>query len=57
MSVISQDNTYNIQKIQYLQHTEKVYELYYTHKGRHEGLYTKNDNYDDVTPSSSSTSI
>jgi hypothetical protein len=28
-----------------------------THEGRLEGLYINNDNYDDVTPSSSSTGI
>jgi hypothetical protein len=36
---------------------KKFINFYYTHDGRHEGLYTNNDNYDDVTPSSSSTTI
>jgi hypothetical protein len=31
--------------------------FYYTHEGRHEGIYTNNDNYEDATPSSSSTGI
>jgi GTP cyclohydrolase II len=47
MSVISQNNAQNIQK--------RFINFYYTHEGRHEGLYTNNDNYEDVTPSSSST--
>jgi hypothetical protein len=29
--------------------------FYYTHEGRHEGLYMNNDNYEDATPTSSST--
>jgi GTP cyclohydrolase II len=47
MSVISQDIAQNVQK--------KFINFYYTHEGRHEGLYTNNDNYEDATPSSSST--
>jgi hypothetical protein len=47
MRVISQDITQNIQK--------KFINFYYTHEDRHEGLYTNNDNYEDATPSSSST--
>jgi GTP cyclohydrolase II len=47
MSVISQNNVQNIQK--------RFINFYYTHEGRHEGLYTNNDNYEDATPSSSST--
>jgi hypothetical protein len=31
--------------------------FYYTHEGRYKGLYTNNDNYEDMTPSSSSTGI
>jgi hypothetical protein len=49
MSVILQNNTQNVQK--------RFINFYYTHEGRLEGLYTNNDNYDDVTPSSSSTGI
>jgi hypothetical protein len=48
MSVISQDIAQNVQK--------RFINSYYTHEGRHEGLNTNNDNYDDVSPSSSSTS-
>jgi hypothetical protein len=47
MSVISQDIAQNVQK--------RFINFYYTHDGRHEGLYTNNDNYEDATPSSSST--
>jgi hypothetical protein len=48
MSVISQDTAQkNTQK--------RFINFYYTHEGRHKGLYTNNDNYEDVTPSSSST--
>jgi hypothetical protein len=47
MSVISQDIAQNVQK--------RFINFYYTHKGRHEGLYTNNDNYENATPSSSST--
>jgi hypothetical protein len=47
MSVISQDIAQNVQK--------RFINFYYTHNGRHEGLYTNNDNYEDATPSSSST--
>jgi hypothetical protein len=47
MSVISQDIAQNVQK--------KFINFYYTREGRHEGLYTNNDNYEDATPSSSST--
>jgi hypothetical protein len=46
VSVISQNITQNVQK--------RVINFYYTHDGRHEGLYTNNDNYEDATPSSSS---
>jgi hypothetical protein len=49
MSVISQDIAENIHK--------RFINVYYTHEGRHEGLYTNNDNYEDETPSSSSTCI
>jgi hypothetical protein len=49
MSVISQDIVQNVQK--------RFINFYYTNVGRHEGLYTNNDNYEDVTPSSSSTDI
>jgi hypothetical protein len=49
MSVISQDIAQNVQK--------RFINSYYTHEGRHEGLNTNNDNYDDATLSSSSTSI
>jgi lipid II:glycine glycyltransferase (peptidoglycan interpeptide bridge formation enzyme) len=49
MSAISQNNAQNVQKI--------FTNFYYTHDGRHEGLYTNNDNYEDATPSSSSTGI
>jgi hypothetical protein len=49
MSVISQNNAQNVQKI--------FINFYYTHVGRLEGLYTNNDNYEDATPSSSSTGI
>jgi hypothetical protein len=49
MSVISQNNSQNVQK--------KFINFYYTHEGRHEGLYTNIDNYDDATPSSSSAGI
>jgi hypothetical protein len=44
MSVISQNNAHNLQK--------RFINFYYTHEGRHEGLYTNNDNYEDATPSS-----
>jgi hypothetical protein len=47
MSVISQDIAQNVQK--------RFINFYYTHEGRHEGLYTNNDNYEDATPSSCST--
>jgi hypothetical protein len=47
MSVISQDIAQNIKK--------RFINFYYTHEGRHEGLYTNSDNYEDATPSSSST--
>jgi hypothetical protein len=47
MSVISQDVAQNAQK--------RFINFYYTHEGRHEGLYTNNDNYEHATPSSSST--
>jgi hypothetical protein len=47
MSVISQDIAQNVQK--------RFIDFYYTHEGRHEGLYTNNDNYEDATPCSSST--
>jgi hypothetical protein len=46
MSVISHDIAQNVQK--------RFINFYYTHEGRHEGLYTNNDDYDDATPSSSS---
>jgi hypothetical protein len=46
MSVISQNNARNVQK--------RFINFYYTHEGRHEGLYTNNDNYEDATLSSSS---
>jgi hypothetical protein len=46
MSVISQDIAQNVQK--------RFINFYYTHEGRHEGLYTNNDNYEDASPSSSS---
>jgi hypothetical protein len=49
MSVISQDIAQNIQK--------RFLNFYYTDEGRLEGLYTNNDIYEDVTPSSSSTCI
>jgi hypothetical protein len=42
MSVISQDIAQNVQK--------RFINFYYTHKGRPEGLYTINDNYEDATP-------
>jgi hypothetical protein len=47
MSVISQDIPQNVQK--------RFINFYYTHDGRHEGLYTNIDSYEDATPSSSST--
>jgi hypothetical protein len=47
MSVISQDIAQNVQK--------RFIIFYYTHEGRHEALYMDNDNYEDATPSSSST--
>jgi GTP cyclohydrolase II len=47
MSVMSQNNAQNVQK--------RFIDFYYTHEGRHEGLYTNSDNYEDATPSSSST--
>jgi hypothetical protein len=47
MSVISQYIAQNVQK--------RFINFYYTHEGRHDGLYTNNDNYEDTTPSSSST--
>jgi hypothetical protein len=49
MSVISQNNAQNVQK--------KFINFYYTHEGRLEGLYTNIGNYNDATPSSSSTGI
>jgi GTP cyclohydrolase II len=49
MSVISQDIAQNVKK--------RFMNFYYTHEGRHEGLYTNNNNYEDTTPSSSSTGI
>jgi hypothetical protein len=49
MSVISQDIAQNVRK--------RFINFYYTHEGRLEGLYTNNDNYEDETPSSSSTGI
>jgi hypothetical protein len=49
MSLISQINVQNVQK--------RFINFYYTHDGRHESLYTNNDNYEDATPSPSSTSI
>jgi hypothetical protein len=49
MSVISQNNAQNVQK--------RFVNFYYTHEGRLKGLYTNNDNYEDATPSSSSTGI
>jgi hypothetical protein len=49
MSVISQDIAQNVQKT--------FINFYYIHEGRHEGLYMNIDNYDDATPSSSSTNI
>jgi hypothetical protein len=49
MSVISQNNAQNVQK--------RFINFYYTHEDRLEGLYTNNDNYEDATPSSSSTGI
>jgi hypothetical protein len=49
MSVISHDIAQNVKK--------RFINFYYTHDSRHEGLYTNNDNYDDATPSSSSTCI
>jgi hypothetical protein len=48
-SVISQNNAQNVQK--------RFINFYYTHNGRHEGLYMNNDNYEDATPSSSSIGI
>jgi hypothetical protein len=47
MSVISQDIAQNVQK--------GFINFYYTNEGRHKGLYTNIDNYEDATPSSSST--
>jgi GTP cyclohydrolase II len=47
MSVLSQDIAQNVQK--------RFINFYYTNEGRPEGLYTNNDSYEDVTPSSSST--
>jgi hypothetical protein len=47
ISVISQNNAQNVQK--------RFINFYYTDEGRHEGLYTNVDNYEDATPSSSST--
>jgi hypothetical protein len=47
MSVISQNNAQNVQK--------RFINFYYTDEGRHEGLYMNIDNYEDATPSSSST--
>jgi hypothetical protein len=43
---ITNDIAQNVQK--------RFINFYYTHEGRHEGLYTNNDDYDDATPSSSS---
>jgi hypothetical protein len=47
MSVISQNNAQNVQK--------RLINFYYTHEGRHKGLYMNSDNFEDATPSSSST--
>jgi hypothetical protein len=47
MIVISQNNAQIVQK--------RFINFYYTHEGRHEGLYTNSDNYEDATPFSSST--
>jgi GTP cyclohydrolase II len=44
MGVISQNIAQNVQK--------RFINFYYTHEGRHEGLYTNNDNYEDATPRS-----
>jgi hypothetical protein len=44
MSVISQDIAQNVQK--------RVINFYYTHDGRHEGLYTNNDKDEDGVASS-----
>jgi hypothetical protein len=49
MIVISQDIAQNVQK--------RFINFYYTHEVRLKGIYTVNDNYDDATPSSSSTGI
>jgi hypothetical protein len=49
MGVISQYIAQNVRK--------RFINFYYTHKGIHKGLYMNNDNYDDVTLSSSSTGI
>jgi hypothetical protein len=49
MSVILQDIAQNVQK--------RFMNFYYTHEGSLEGLYTNNNNYEDATPSSSSTGI
>jgi hypothetical protein len=49
MSAISQDIAQDVQK--------RVINFYYTHEGRLEGLYTNNDNFEDATPSLSSTGI
>jgi hypothetical protein len=49
MRVISQNNAQNVQK--------RFINFYYTHESKLEGLYTNNDNYEDATPSSSSTGI
>jgi hypothetical protein len=49
MRVISQNNAQNVQK--------RFINFYYTHESKLEGLYTNNDNYEDATPTSSSTGI
>jgi hypothetical protein len=49
ITVISQDIAQNVKKM--------FINFYYTHESRLEGLYMNNDNYEDVTPSSSSTGI
>jgi hypothetical protein len=47
--VISRNNAQIVQK--------RFINFYYTHEGRHEGLYTNNDNYEDTTSYLSSTGI
>jgi hypothetical protein len=49
MSVISQNDAQNVKK--------RFINFYYTHEGRHEGLYMNNDNYEDTTRSSPSIGI